>query len=111
MAGPRGMIDCWANAFLPDREALWDASLAAQGVPIKVRRDPEDSFCTAEAMLARMDEIGLQTLVLPVCDLPPHAGVTDFEGFATRLEEIEPIATKYPGRFVAHCSIPPPPGA
>ena len=101
MAERAGMIDSWANAFLPDREALWDASLAAQGVPIKVRRDPEDAFCDAETMIARMDEIGLQTLVLPVCDLPPHAGVTDFEAFATRIEEIEPLASKYPGRFVA----------
>ena len=77
MAERAGMIDSWANAFLPDREVLWDASLEAQGVPIKVRRDPEDSFCDTETMIERMDAIGLQTLVLPVCDLPPHAGVTD----------------------------------
>ena len=93
MAERAGMIDSWANAFLPDREALWDASLEAQGVPIKVRRDPEDSFCDAGTMVERMDAIGLQTLVLPVCDLPPHAGVTDFEGFATRVEEIESIVS------------------
>ena len=111
MAERAGMIDSWTNAFLPDREALWDASLAAQGVPIKVRRDPEDAFCDAETMVARMDEIGLQTLVLPVCDLPPHAGVTDFEAFATRVEEIEPLASKYPGRFVAQWSIDPRDGA
>ena len=96
MAERAGMIDSWANAFLPDREALWDASLAAQGVPIKVRRDPEDAFCDAGTMIARMDEIGLQTLVLPVCDLPPHAGVTDYEAFATRVEEIEPITIVEP---------------
>lgn len=111
MAERDGMIDSWTNAFLPDREALWDASLAAQGVPIKVRRDPEDSFCDAETMIARMDEIGLRTLVLPVCDLPPHAGVTDYEAFATRFEEIEPLAAKYPGRFVAQWSIDPREGA
>ncbi len=111
MAERDGMIDSWTNAFLPDREALWDASLAAQGVPIKVRRDPEDSFCDAETMIARMDEIGLRTLVLPVCDLPPHAGVTDYEAFATRVEEIEPLAAKYPGRFVAQWSIDPREGA
>ena len=34
MAERAGMIDSWANAFLPDREALWNASLEAQGVPI-----------------------------------------------------------------------------
>ncbi|MCA9504516.1 MAG: amidohydrolase family protein [Myxococcota bacterium] len=102
-----GVIDSWTNAFLPDREALWDATLAAQGVPIKVRRDPEDAFCEPERMLARMDEIGVATLVLPTCDLPPHAGLTDYESFAMRLEEVEPLATKWPGRFVAQWSIDP----
>jgi len=109
--GSSGMIDSWTNAFLPDREALWDATLAAQGVPIKVRRDPEDSFCDAESMVARMDEIGMQTLVLPVCDLPDHAGITDYESFATRLEEIEPMAAAHPGRFVGQWSIDPRDGA
>ena len=107
MADRAGMIDSWTNAFLPDREALWNASLEAQGIPLKVRSDPEDAFCDPETMIARMDEIGLQTLVLPVCDVPPHAGVTDFEGFATRVEEIEPLASKYPGRFVGQWSIDP----
>lgn len=108
---PTGMIDSWTNAFLPDRVALWDATLAAQGVPIKVRRDPEDSFCDPETMIARMDEIGMSTLVLATCDLPAHAGIQDYESFAMRLEEVEPIAEKYPGRFVAQWSIDPRSGA
>ncbi len=106
-----GTVDSWTNAFFPDREALWDETLAAQGVPIKLRRDPEDSFCDPETMIKRMDEVGIATLVLPVCDLPDHAGITDYESFATRLGEIEPIAKAYPGRFVAQWSIDPREGA
>lgn len=106
-----GIIDSWTNAFLPDRADLWDATLAAQGVPIKVRRDPEDGFCDGETMLARMDTLGVQTLVLPVCDLPPHAGLTDYEAFATRIEELEMLAKAAPGRFVGQWSIDPREGA
>jgi predicted TIM-barrel fold metal-dependent hydrolase len=102
-----GFIDSWTNAFLPDREALWDATLKAQAVPIKIRRNPEDSFCDPATMIARMDEIGMSTLVLPTCDLPAHAGITDYESFAMRLEETESIAKEYPGRFVAQWSINP----
>ncbi len=101
------MIDSWTNAFLPDREALWNKTLAAQGVPIKVRRDPEDSFCDGERMHARMDEIGMRALVLPTCDLPEHAGITDYEPFAMRFEETERLATAHPGRFVGQWSIDP----
>lgn len=106
-----GFIDSWTNAFLPDREALWDATLAAQGVPIKVRRDPEDSFCEPDRMVERMDEIGMDALVLPTCDLPDHAGMTDYEPFAMRFEETERLALAHPGRFVGQWSIDPNSGA
>lgn len=106
-----GVVDTWANAFLPDREALWDATLAAQGVPIKVRRDPEDAFCDAKTMVARMDEIGMTALVLPVCDLPPGAGIRDYESFATREEEMEQLHADHPGRFVGQWSVDPREGA
>ncbi|MFK7896567.1 MAG: amidohydrolase family protein [Myxococcota bacterium] len=105
------MIDSWANAFLPDREDLWDKTLAAQGVPIKVRRDPEDSFCDGDRMRERMDEIGMRALVLPTCDLPDHAGLTDYEPFAMRFEETERLAKAHPGRFVGQWSIDPTTGA
>jgi predicted TIM-barrel fold metal-dependent hydrolase len=101
------IIDYWANSFLPDRAALWDATLEAQGLPIKVRRDPEDSFAEPERMVARMDEIGMSTLILPTCDLPPHVGVRNFEPFAMRPEETEQLAKAYPGRFVGEWSIDP----
>ena len=35
-----GVVDYLCNAFTPDRESVWDDAIAAQGVPIKVRRDP-----------------------------------------------------------------------
>jgi len=101
------MIDSWTNSFLPDRQALWDASLEAQGVPIKLRRDEQDSFCDVEAMVARMDEIGMASLILPVCDLPAHAGITDYEGFATRVDEMDAMSAAHPGRFVGQWSIDP----
>ena len=107
MAEITGMIDSWTNSFLPDRQALWDASLEAQGVPIKLRRDEQDSFCDVEAMVARMDEIGMASLILPVCDLPAHAGITDYEGFATRVDEMDAMSAAHPGRFVGQCSIDP----
>ena len=107
MAEITGMIDSWTNSFLPDRQALWDASLEAQGVPIKLRRDEQDSFCDVEAMVARMDEIGMASLILPVCDLPAHAGITDYEGFATRVDEMDAMSAAHPGRFVGQWSIDP----
>jgi predicted TIM-barrel fold metal-dependent hydrolase len=100
-------IDYWANSFLPDREALWNAALEAQGIPLKIRTDPEDSFATPEAMIARMDEIGMSTLILPTCDLPPHIGPTDFEPIAMQPEETEQLAKAFPGRFVGEWSIDP----
>ena len=102
-----GMIDSWTNSFLPDRRSLWDASLEAQGVPIKVRRDEQDSFCDVETMVTRMDEIGMASLILPVCDLPAHAGITDYEGFATRVDEMDAMSAAHPGRFVGQWSVDP----
>ena len=110
-AALKGIIDSWTNSFLPDREALWDATLEAQGIPIKVRRNPQDSFCEPERMIERMDEIAVSTLVLPTCDLPDGAGITDYECFAMRLEETEQLAKEYPGRFVGQWSIDPQTGS
>ncbi|NRA09912.1 MAG: amidohydrolase family protein [Myxococcales bacterium] len=102
-----GWVDYWCNAFTPDRVPLWDASLAAQGVPLVLRSDPEDSFAEPEVMLARMRECGIDTLVLPTCDLPPHADVTDYETFAARLAESADLAARFPGCFAAAWSIDP----
>ena len=100
-------IDYWCNAFTPDREALWQASLAAQGVTLRIREGGDDSFAPPGAMVARMDEAGVGCLVLPTCDLPEHAGVTDYEPFACRFEETADLAKRHPGRFVGAWSIDP----
>ncbi len=100
-------IDSWANAFLPDREALWNASLEAQGVPIRIRHGESDGFCDPDTMVSRMDALGIRALVLPVCDLPTHAGPLDYESFATRVEELESMHRAHPGRFVGEWSIDP----
>ena len=39
------IIDYMCSAFLPDRAAVWDDALASQGIPLKIRRNPDDSFC------------------------------------------------------------------
>ena len=57
MAERAGMIDSWANAFLPDREALWNASLEAQGVPIKVRRDLKESKIFLEITPCSLNQV------------------------------------------------------
>ncbi|NQZ95813.1 MAG: amidohydrolase family protein [Myxococcales bacterium] len=101
-----GAIDYWCNAFTPDRRALWDASIAGQGVPLKIHREG-DGFAEPAELVARMDELGFDTLVLPTCDLADHAGELDFESMATRPEEFAKWADTAPGRFVAAWSFDP----
>jgi hypothetical protein len=102
-----GWVDYWCNAFTPDRRDLWSASVQRQRVPLKVRVDPEDSFAEPEAMVTRMDELGVATLVLPTCECPPHAGPTDYEPFAARPEETLALAKRFPGRFAGAWSLDP----
>ena len=33
MTAEAGMVDYLCNSFLPDRRALWDASISSSGVP------------------------------------------------------------------------------
>ncbi len=98
-------IDYWCNAFTPDRKALWEASLAAQGVPLRIRDEPDDSFAEPDAMVARMNELHVRTLVLPTCDLPGHTELTDYQPFAFRFEETAGFAKEHPGRLVGAWSI------
>lgn len=66
-----------------------------------------DGFAEPEAMVARMDEHGIRALVLPTCELPPHAGPTDFESVACRPHELSDFAKRFPGRFYGGWSIDP----
>jgi predicted TIM-barrel fold metal-dependent hydrolase len=102
-----GAIDYWCNAFTPDRRELWDAAIERQGLSLKMRRDGEDAFAAPAAMVARMDELGFETLLLPCAELPPLAGPFAYERYAARPEEVHSLAAAHPGRFAALWSFDP----
>jgi predicted TIM-barrel fold metal-dependent hydrolase len=101
-----GAVDYWCNAFTPEQADVWHASLAAQNVALKLAGE-RDGFATGDAMVARMDGLGLDALVMPTCGLPPEAGPTDFESVAARPDQVEALAKAHPGRFAAAWSLDP----
>lgn len=102
-----GWIDYWCNSFAPPMRELWDRAISEQGIPLKVRRDENDSFVDPAGMIARMDELGMESLVLPCADIPDHAGETDYERFTTPIQDIIELDSKYPKRFAGVFSIDP----
>jgi uncharacterized protein len=102
-----GIVDYLCNSFLPARASGWDLSIVAQGVPIKARRGDEDSFVEPEAMVARMDELGIATLVVPVGE--PHVGVGpfNFADLTATWDEAKHLAAAFPGRFASLWNIDP----
>jgi uncharacterized protein len=102
-----GTVDTLCNAFLPARQEAWDAAIGGQGLPLKVRRDPGDSFATAEEMVRRMDELGIATLTLVASDLHHHGTAFDVSSVTARWEEAEELARRFPGRFAALWAIEP----
>jgi len=102
-----GTVDTLCNAFLPQRQQAWDAAIAGQGLPLKVRRDPRDGFATAEEMVRRMDELGIATLTLVASDLHHHGTAFDVSTVTARWEEAEELAHRFPGRFAALWGIEP----
>jgi predicted TIM-barrel fold metal-dependent hydrolase len=111
MTGPddpmTGTIDTLCNAFAPEFATAWDQAIAAQGIPIKVRRDPDDSFATPGAFVARMDELGIATVALVVSDPHAHPGAFDFSALTYRLDDVAALVDAHPGRFVAHWCLDP----
>lgn len=103
------VVDYLCNAFTPDRRRVWDGAIAAAGLPVKVRRDERDSFADAETMVARMDELGVATLVIPSADLTRRGKLDPFEvdHIFCRWDEIERLAHRWPGRFVAAAVVDP----
>ncbi len=107
--GRVGVIDTLCNAFTPDRRRVWDGALAASGVQVKIRRDDGDSFAGPEAMVDRMDELGVATILLITGDLGSHGRLDpfDFEHVIARWEETEKLVSRWPGRFAALALIDP----
>ena len=103
------IVDYLCNAFTPDRLAVWEGALARSGVPVKMRTGGDDGFVEPEAMVARMDEAGVTTVVLPACDVGANGTVDpyDFEHVAARWDEAGSLATGWPGRFAALAVVDP----
>ena len=103
------VVDTLCNAFTADRRALWDGAISSTGVQVKVRRDERDSFCDPSEMVARMDELGIATLLLIAGDTGRHAVVDpfDFEHLVARWDEAERLVERWPGRFAALALIDP----
>lgn len=98
-----GVVDYLANAFTPDRRPLWDKAIGGNDLAVKVRPDGDDGFAEPEAMVERMDELGVATLVLPAVDGPAdarHDGV-HFDDIACTRDEAAALAERWPGRFAA----------
>ena len=96
-----GTVDYLCNAFAPRYADEWDAAIAQQGVPVKVRRDPDDGFCEPDVMVARMDELDIDTLVVVTGESQDHPGAFDFSALTARVESAQQLVDAYPGRFVA----------
>jgi predicted TIM-barrel fold metal-dependent hydrolase len=101
------MIDYWCNAFMPDREPLWERVIQQDGLTIKLGARGGDAFIDATGMVMRMNQAAIATLVLPVCDLPDGAPLDDFAHYALRPTEMHQLSAAHPGRFVGMHSVNP----
>lgn len=101
------IVDYLCNSFTPERADDWDRVIAAQGIPVKVRRDPEDGFAPPERVVGRMDELGIATLMLVAGDRHASRFRFDFHEVTASWEEVESLARLFPGRFVALWAIDP----
>ena len=107
---PSGVVDYLSNAFTPDRRAVWEGAIAAAGIAVKVRgTDDIDGFASPEAMVERMDGLGVATILLPACDVGRHGRESPFEydHVASRWDEVAALAERFPGRFAALAAVDP----
>ncbi len=102
-----GIVDALCNAFFPDRASAWEAAISGQGIPLKVRSGPEDGFAEATDMVARLDALGVDTVVVVASDVHHHPTEHQVAAFTFRYEEAEALARAYPGRFVALWGVEP----
>jgi predicted TIM-barrel fold metal-dependent hydrolase len=101
------IVDTLCNAFGTERQAVWDAAIAAQGIPLKVRRDPDDTFTDAAGMIARMDQLGIATVILVTSDVAHHQTEQQVSSITCRYEEAAALAAEHPGRFASIWGIEP----
>jgi predicted TIM-barrel fold metal-dependent hydrolase len=103
------VVDTLCNAFTVDRRELWDGAISSTGVQVKVRRDENDSFAEPGTLVARMDDLGIATVVMVTGDTGRHALANpyDFEHLVARWEEMEELVTRWPGRFAALAVVDP----
>lgn len=94
-----GFVDYWCNAFTPEYAPRWTRAIERQGIPLQVRTDDRDSFAAPDDFVARMDEIGLEVVLLPTVDEPDGVGELDYEGFATSAERLRALHGAHPTRF------------
>ena len=106
-APAEGAIDYWCNRFFPEQADIWNAAVEATGIAVKFRTDGNDSFCDADTMVARMDELGIAAMILTVAHRPAHPTATDFELVAAQPDDMERLAADYPGRLFGQWSIDP----
>ncbi len=102
-----GTIDYWCNAFTPTYRPRWAQAIERQGIPLKVREGPADGFADVPEFLARMDGLGVDTVLLPSVDDPDGAGGLDYESFATSTEALGRLAASHPGRFAGLWTVDP----
>jgi uncharacterized protein len=103
------VVDTLCNAFTADRRELWDGAISSAGVQVKVRRDDGDSFADPATLVARMDELGIATVVVVTGDTGRHALADpyDFEHLVARWHETEELVAQWPGRFAALALVDP----
>jgi uncharacterized protein len=102
-----GTIDYLCNSFRPERADDWDRVIAAQGIPLKVRRDPADGFAAPGELVARMDELGIATLVVVTGDPHESRHMPHYTDVIARWEETEQLAARHPGRFAGLWAVDP----
>jgi predicted TIM-barrel fold metal-dependent hydrolase len=96
-----GTVDYLCNSFLPERADDWDRIVEAQGIPLKVRRDPTDGFAPPDEVVRRMDELGIATVAVVTGDAHATRHMPHYGEVIARWDETESLASRYPGRFVA----------
>lgn len=103
----RGIIDSLCLAFTPDHRIAWEEAVSAQGLTLKVREGDDDGFAEPAAMVDRMNELGVATMMVATCDVHLHPTPHQFSSVAFGYKEAAALASGWPGRFAALWGIEP----